>query len=116
MSDTPETDKLVRTCMAIGDAIGMASKLTLKCMDLERERDEAVRSCHIWQTGHSELVKERDKWIGLCDSATAERDNTLLGKLVAFDCREKMLTFEMSQMPSTGTFGESFYISQNQPK
>jgi len=151
------------------------------------ERDEAVRSCYIWQKGHAELVKERDKWAGLCDNAltdwrqadtdsiralherneareqrdearqqrdawkakfiqqnkdlecetmdpngtiwdyakklqkdlaaaTAERDNTLLGKLIAFDCREKMLTFEMSKMPSTGTLGESFYISQNQPK
>jgi len=60
--------------MAIGDAIGMASKLTLKCMDLERKRDEAIRSCHIWQTGHAELVKERDRWIRLYDSATAERE------------------------------------------
>jgi len=43
MTDTPETDELVRKYMTeIGtDAIGMASKLTLKCMDLERERDEA---------------------------------------------------------------------------
>lgn len=24
---------------------------------IERERDEAVRSCHIWQTGHAELVR-----------------------------------------------------------
>ena len=29
---------------------------------IERERDEAVRSCHIWQTGHAELVAERDKY------------------------------------------------------
>jgi hypothetical protein len=27
---------------------------------LERERDEAIRSCHIWQKGHAELVTERD--------------------------------------------------------
>jgi len=26
------------------------------------ERDEAVRSCHIWQQGHSELVDDRDYW------------------------------------------------------
>jgi hypothetical protein len=29
---------------------------------LERERDEAVRSCHIWQKGHSDIVAERDLW------------------------------------------------------
>ena len=111
MTDTPETDAaewgITPNDMVVRS--GLARKLEL-------ERDEAVRSCHIWQKGHSEMVKERDRWIRLYDSATAERDNTLLGKLVAFDCREKMLTFEMSKMPSTGTFGESFYISQNQPK
>jgi hypothetical protein len=26
------------------------------------ERNEAVRSCHIWQKGHSEIVSERDLW------------------------------------------------------
>jgi len=26
------------------------------------ERDEAVRSCHIWQKGHSDIVAERDLW------------------------------------------------------
>jgi hypothetical protein len=26
------------------------------------QRDEAIRSCHIWQTGHAELVTERDKY------------------------------------------------------
>jgi len=43
MSDTPETDKLIRTYHTVigTDAIGLDSKLTLKCMDLERERDEA---------------------------------------------------------------------------
>ena len=30
--------------------------------DLERERDEAIRSCHIWQQGHSDLVADRDGW------------------------------------------------------
>jgi hypothetical protein len=32
------------------------------------ERDEAVRSCHIWQKGHSDIVAERDLW-----KAKAER-------------------------------------------
>jgi len=26
------------------------------------ERDEAVRSCYIWQKGHSDIVTERDLW------------------------------------------------------
>jgi len=26
------------------------------------ERDEAVRSCHIWQKGHSDIVTERNLW------------------------------------------------------
>jgi len=26
------------------------------------QRDEAIRSCHIWQKGHAELVAERDKY------------------------------------------------------
>jgi len=26
------------------------------------ERDEAIRSCHIWQKGHSDIVAERDLW------------------------------------------------------
>ncbi len=30
--------------------------------DVIAERDEAVRSCHIWQKGHSDIVAERDAW------------------------------------------------------
>jgi uncharacterized coiled-coil DUF342 family protein len=43
MTETPETDKLIRTYSTIigTDAIGLASKLTLKCEELERQRDEA---------------------------------------------------------------------------
>ena len=29
---------------------------------VERERDEAVNSCHIWQRGHRKLVADRDDW------------------------------------------------------
>jgi hypothetical protein len=29
---------------------------------VERERDEAVNACHIWQRGHSKLVADRDDW------------------------------------------------------
>ena len=32
------------------------------------ERDEAIRSCHIWQQGHSKIVEDRDYW-----KAEAER-------------------------------------------
>jgi hypothetical protein len=30
--------------------------------DLAADYDEAVRSCHIWQKGHSDIVAERDLW------------------------------------------------------
>lgn len=51
MTDTPETDNLAR---------GNHVVPTEFAEQLERERDEAIRSCHIWQRGHTELVAERD--------------------------------------------------------
>jgi hypothetical protein len=51
MTDTPETDDLAR---------GNHVVPTEFAEQLERQRDEAVRSCHIWQKGHAELVAERD--------------------------------------------------------
>jgi hypothetical protein len=51
MTDTPETDNLAR---------GNHVVPTEFAEQLERQRDEAVRSCHIWQKGHAELVAERD--------------------------------------------------------
>ena len=51
MTDTPETDNLAR---------GNHVVPTEFAEQLERERDEAIRSCHIWQKGHAELVAERD--------------------------------------------------------
>jgi len=47
VTDTPETDDLAR---------GNHVVPTEFAEQLERERDEAVRSCHIWQTGHAESV------------------------------------------------------------
>jgi len=47
MTDTPETDHLAR---------GNHVVPTEFAEQLERERDEAVRSCHIWQTGHAKSV------------------------------------------------------------
>jgi len=51
MTNTPETDDLARGNHVVS---------TEFAEQLERERDEAVRSCHIWQKGHAELVAERD--------------------------------------------------------
>ena len=47
MTDTPETDNLAR-----GNHV-VPTEFTEQ---LERERDEAIRSCHIWQTGHAKSV------------------------------------------------------------
>jgi hypothetical protein len=55
MTDTPETDKAVGEWDPIP---GVCANFARK---LERERDEAVRSCHIWQKGHSDIVAERDR-------------------------------------------------------
>lgn len=37
-------------------------QLQKEVKDLTAERDEAVRSCHIWQKGHCDIVAERDLW------------------------------------------------------
>ena len=78
MTETPETDELIRKYMTVigTDAIGMASKLTLKCMDLERERNKArsrVNEIDLCQNGQSPC-----KWsltlIAKRDAAIAEHD------------------------------------------
>jgi len=56
VTDTPETDNLAR---------GNHVVPTEFAEQLERERDEAIRSCHIWQKGHAELVAERDYLLNL---------------------------------------------------
>jgi hypothetical protein len=28
----------------------------------QKQLDEAVRACHIWQQGHSKIVEDRDQW------------------------------------------------------
>jgi hypothetical protein len=56
MTDTPETDDLAR---------GNHVVPTEFAEQLECQRDEAVRSCHIWQKGHAELVAERDYLLNL---------------------------------------------------
>ena len=56
MTDTPETDKLAQENHIAHPTVWSF------CRKFERERDEAIRSCHIWQKGHAELVAERDKY------------------------------------------------------
>jgi len=41
--------------------------------ELKRERDEAIRSCHIWQKGHAESVTERDYLLNLLQLNQPER-------------------------------------------
>lgn len=72
MSDTPETDECVKANKHIRfveeDHWSLNGKFTYThpivflSRKMELERDEAVRSCHIWQKGHAELVAERDKY------------------------------------------------------
>lgn len=57
-SNTPETDAI---CKEYCESYGGTIPITF-ARKLERERDEAIRSCHIWQTGHSKLVADRDDW------------------------------------------------------
>jgi hypothetical protein len=61
--NTPETDDLTDDIWATPYVEGTDYGLMLEhARKLERERDEAVRSCHIWQKGHSDIVAERDLW------------------------------------------------------
>jgi hypothetical protein len=72
MTDTPETDKCVKDNKNIKfleeDHWSLNGKFTYThpivflSRKMERERDEAIRSCHIWQNGHAELVAERNKY------------------------------------------------------
>lgn len=72
MSDTPETDQCVKENKhirfveedhwSLNGKFTYAHPIVFLSRKLERERDEAVRSCHIWQNGHAELVAERNKY------------------------------------------------------
>lgn len=68
MSDTPETDET---------QFGTGRVSVEFARRLERERDEAVRSCHIWQKGHSKLVTDRDDWKAAAVTFEKERDEAL---------------------------------------
>lgn len=66
MSDTPETD---HAAFVLDDWRKSYDVVLVSfAEELERERDEAIRSCHIWQDGHSTIVEDRDYW-----KAEAER-------------------------------------------
>jgi len=75
MTNTPETDECVKGNRHLRflqeDYYVLDKKFTYEnpivglCQKLERERDEAARSCHIWQTGHAELVVARDYLLNL---------------------------------------------------
>jgi hypothetical protein len=85
MSKTPRTDdQLVRY---YDDAKGIrveyvssrfSRQLERELAQRERERDEAVRSCHIWQKGHSDIVAERDRLLGICEFGIPSSRDRLL--------------------------------------
>jgi hypothetical protein len=70
MSNTPETDECVKENRHLrflqeDHYVGTTKRtyenpIVFLCQKLERQRDEAVRSCQTWQKGHAELVAERD--------------------------------------------------------
>lgn len=72
MTDTPETDECVKANKhirfveedhwSLNGKFTYAHPIVFLSRKIERERDEAVRSCRIWQRGHAELVAERDKY------------------------------------------------------
>jgi len=68
MTNTPETDELRDDIWATSYVEGSDfAQMFEHARKLERERDEAIRSCHIWQKGHAELVAERDYLISLLE-------------------------------------------------
>jgi len=83
MTETPETDKCVKQNKHLkflqedvwvnDNKITYENPIVFLCQKLERERDEAIRSCHIWQTGHAELVAERDYLLNLLQLNQPER-------------------------------------------
>lgn len=60
MSDTPETDAILKQFEHILPLD--PCEITEVARKLERERDEAIHACHIWQQGHSAIVEDRDYW------------------------------------------------------
>ena len=74
MSNTPETDEFRDDIWSSVYVEGQDfTQMFEHARKLERERDEAVRSCHIWQKGHAELVSERDYLLNLLRVNQPER-------------------------------------------
>jgi hypothetical protein len=65
--DEPNKAGCFNDLETIGYLAAEISRLRGKLNELERERDEAIRSCHTWQKGHAELVTERDYLISLLE-------------------------------------------------
>ena len=85
MSDTPETDELNgRLDYSLTDAYLLMTQHSKKMEqernewkqvaegnllgaiherdDLRNELNDTIRSCYIWQNGHSKIVEDRDYW------------------------------------------------------
>ena len=78
-SDTPETDAVLNQFEHHLPNWLASEIMAAVARKLERERNEAIRSCHIWQTGNSALVRDRDEAIWDCNQRinkiSAERED-----------------------------------------
>jgi hypothetical protein len=81
---TPETDKCVKENKhlrfleedhsSINGNFTLTNPVVNLCKKLERERDESINACHIWQSGHSALVRERDEALWDCNRWSSRAD------------------------------------------
>lgn len=81
MSDTPETNSI--------EWHDNEWDLKARFEKLERERDEAIRSRHIWQNGHSALVEDRNRWMSL---AGVRREDYLQATTLVNELNKELAT------------------------
>ena len=55
--------------------------------EMRKQLAEAVSSCHIWQSGHSELVDDRNRWVSL---ASVRREEYLQAATLVNDLNKEL--------------------------